>query len=200
MKNITQSPCSVSHRTLLFRSVRHRARFFLLILSLLVGFQSFALHPLKLSVVDITYEDKKLKVKFKLFVEDMDAVMGQYTKKPFTLVKFAEKDIDATTQKQIAAYMSEKFSIKINNMPLKFIFKKAYLDQAMLFTDYAVVFVEFETKWSLSTTIKTIEMINSVMFEVVPEQKNMANIHIGKVDQVFQFGNEENTPTQKANF
>lgn len=168
--------------------------------TLVVGFQSFALHPLKLSVVDVTYSDKKLKVKFKLFVEDMDAVMGQYTKKPFTLVKFADKEIDAPTQKQIAAYISGKFSMEINNVPLKFTFKKAYLDQAMLFTDYAVVFVELETKWLLSTPIKTISMTNSVMFEVVPEQKNMANIHIGKIDHIFQFENEANTTTQKVGF
>lgn len=172
----------------------------LLTLVLLVGFQSFALHPLKLSVVDITHKDKKLQVKFKLFVEDMDAVMGQYTKKPFTLVKFADKEIDAVTQKQIAAYIAEKFAMKINYVPLKFTFKKAYLDQAKLFTDYAVVFVELETKWSLSTEIKAIEMTNSLMFEVVPEQKNMANIHLGKIDHVFQFENEANTFVQKADF
>jgi hypothetical protein len=200
MKIITPSLCSVSHRTLLFSSVRHRARLFFLLLSLLLGFQSFALHPLKLSVVDITHVDKKLKIKFKLFVEDMDAVMGQYTKKPFTLVKFANKDIDAITQKQIANYMAGKFSMEINKVPLKFIFKKAYLDQAKLFTDYAVVYVELETKWSHSTEIKTIAMTNSVMFEVVPEQKNMANIHIGKIDHIFQFENEANIVTQKVDF
>ncbi len=172
----------------------------LLFLGLLIGFQSFALHPLKLSVVDVTHADKKLKVKFKLFVEDMDAVMGQYTKKPFTLIKFADKEIDAATQKQIAAYIAGKFSMEINNVPLKFTFKKAYLDQAKLFTDYAVVFVELETKWSLATEIKSIKMSNGLMFEVVSEQKNMANIHIGKVDHVFQFENEANTSIQKADF
>jgi len=172
----------------------------IIVFALLISFQSFALHPLKLSVVDVTHSDKKLKVKFKLFVEDMDAVMGQYTKKPFTLVKFADKDIDAVTQKQIAAYIAGKFSMEINNVPLKFTFKKAYLDQAKLFTDYAVVYIELETKWTLSTEIKTIRMTNSLMFEVVPEQKNMANIHIGKIDHVFQFENEANTTTQKVSF
>ena len=170
------------------------------IIALLFGFESFALHPLKLSVVDITHVDKKLLVKFKLFVEDMDAVMGQYTKKPFTLIKFADKNIDAPTQKQIAAYIAGKFSMEINNVSLKFSFKKAYLDQAKLFTDYAVVYVELETKWSLSTEIKTIRMTNSVMFEVVPEQKNIANIHVGKIDHIFQFENEASTTTQRANF
>lgn len=198
MKKITPHR-SDSHRTLSFRYVRLRARLLLLI-TLITGFQSFALHPLKLSVVDITHADKKLKVKFKLFVEDMDAVMGQYTKRPFTLIKFADKDIDATTQKQIATYIAEKFAMEINNVPLRFTFKKAYLDQAKLFTDYAVVFVELETKWSLSTEIKSIQMTNSVMFEVVPEQKNMANIHLGKLDHVFQFENEANSSTQKASF
>ena len=80
----------------------------LLTLVLLVGFQSFALHPLKLSVVDITHKDKKLQVKFKLFVEDMDAVMGQYTKKPFTLVKFADKEIDnSLVSKKIRNFLEQ---------------------------------------------------------------------------------------------
>jgi hypothetical protein len=130
----------------------------------------------------------------------MDAVMGQYTKKPFTLIKFADRDIDATTQKQIATYIAEKFAMEINIVPLKFTFKKAFLDQAKLFTDYAVLYVELETKWMLSTEIKTIKMTNSAMFEVVPEQKNMGNIHLGKIDHVFQFENEANSSTQKTVF
>jgi hypothetical protein len=160
----------------------------------------FALHPLKLSVIDITHSEKKITVKMKLFVDDTEACLGQYIKKPFSLVQFAGKDIDSPTQKQMAAYIAERFKISINNAPMQLFFKKAYLDQAKLFTDFAVVYMELEAKWILTTTIRSIKITDTIFFETIPEQKNIVNIHIDKYEHVMKFDNQENSTTAEATF
>src|SRR4051794_17676418 len=106
---------------------------FTFVLLFLLFQQSYAIHPINLSVGDIAYKDKKLHLKFKFFTDDLQATISQFCKLDLDIIN---KGIEASTQKCIEKYIAAKFETYINGSSVKWIFKKAYLNESVVFVEY----------------------------------------------------------------
>lgn len=158
-------------------------------------------HPLKLSVTDIAYKGKKITVKAKLFLDDFNACYSNYIKKGFDFVMYENKEIDMPTQKKIAQYVQQNLIMYIDGKLVHLNLKRAFIDQEKLFTDFAVIYVEMEAKWP-TPKIKNIKVKNTLMFESIPEQKNIVNVKFweDKAPELLQFENEEQVAFKEIQF
>jgi hypothetical protein len=162
---------------------------FTFILVLLIFHNSYALHPINLSVGDIVYKDKKLHLKFKFFTDDLQATISQYCKTGMDLMN---KGIDGNTEKCIERYIAAKFQTSINGVPLKWVYKKAYMNES-------VVYVEYEAKLENPAGVKSVKITNTLLFDVIAEQKNIINLNLfGKDDiKILVFNNDASEFTKE---
>lgn len=166
-------------KKLTYRSMKLK----LIIISVVCLVQSsFVLHPLKMSVGDITYKDKALHLKFKFFTDDLESTLQQFSKGPLGLVN---KGVDANSEKWIQKYVGANFSMQVNGEPLKWVYKKSYT----VAEKEGVVFVEYQAKYDKVNSIELIRIKNILLFDGIPEQKNIVNINLLNEIKVLQFEN-----------
>lgn len=158
-----------------------KLKFILLSIVCLVQ-SSFVLHPLKMSVADITYKEKTLHLKFKFFTDDLESTLQQFSKGPLDMVN---KGVDSNAEKWIKKYVDANFSMQLNGLPLKWVYKKSYT----VAEKEGVVFVEYQASYSNVNAIKSITIKNILFFDGVPEQKNVVNINLNNEMKVLQFEN-----------
>jgi hypothetical protein len=165
---------------------------FLIILSILIFHNSYAVHPINLSVGDIVYKDKKLFLKFKFFTDDLQATVSQFCKAEMDIVN---KGMDGTTEKCIERYVEAKFHTYINGNTVKWTYKKSYLSES-------VVYVEYEAKLEDPRTVKSIKITNTLLFDVIAEQKNIINLNLfGKDDiKILLFNNDPSEFTKEQTY
>ncbi len=155
---------------------------FLILLIALSSYKAFALHPINLSVGDIVYKDGKLYLKIKFFTDDLQATVSQYCKYS---VDIMNKGIDANSEKCIDRYILSKFEVYVNGSLLKWTYKRAYLREA-------VTYVEYEIKFNTIKSVKTLKIKNTLLFDVIAEQKNIVNVNLfgPNAIKVVKFDNE----------
>jgi hypothetical protein len=152
-------------------------RFFYLIVVLLLS--SAALHPVNMTVTNITYADKKLHMKIKFFADDLQGTLSQFCKVPMNLI---EKKIEGNSEKCLQRYASAKFETSVNSVPVKWNYKNAYLSND-------VIFVEYEASFPEVSKIKSVRIKNILQFEDFPEQKNIVNVNLFGDNKVLVFDN-----------
>ena len=135
---------------------------------LLVMLCSFALHKFYVGIYQVNYVAKKkeIQVTARIFVDDLEkALEARYKKKIYLSTP---KEI-AETNGFIKSYLSEKIQIKINSSVknLKFLGKE---------TEDNVLICYLTTP--VPEKINAIEMVNSVLTEIYPEQQNIVHINI----------------------
>jgi hypothetical protein len=166
---------------------------FALILAVLIFHNSYALHPVNLSVGDIVYKDKKLYLKFKFFTDDLQATISQFCKAEMDMMN---KGMNENTGKCIEQYIAAKFQTSVNGTPLKWVYKKAYLKES-------VVYVEYEAGLENPKAVKSVKITNTLLFDVIAEQKNIIHLNLFGKDDIkillFNNGSGEYTREQIYN-
>jgi len=135
------------------------------ILFLFIGFYAFA-HPVKLSVCDVTYQDGKIKMHYKLFQDDFIAFANIATNKK---LDFENKNKDATAF--IISYLNKHTSFKINGKSVTFKLKSNSKDATL-------VHIYLECKYNELQKENKIEIKNTILFDQFPEQINMYYIDL----------------------
>lgn len=134
----------------------------------LVVLCSFALHKFYVGIYQINYVAKKKEVQVtaRIFVDDLEkALEAKYKKKIYLSTP---KEI-AETNGLIKSYLSEKMQVKINSSVknLKFLGKETEDNVLICYLTAPV-----------PEKINSIEIYNSVLTEVYPEQQNIVHLTV----------------------
>ena len=142
-------------------------------------FQIFGIyHNINMSVTDITLKENKLEMKIKYFADDLQGSLSSANNLPVDLVNTPIEQ----NESKIKKYTDERLKIMVNNVPIKWKFKRAFLNNDVMMVEYAALFKD-------SQKIKSIQVKNLLMFDDFPEQKNIVNIHIHGKDEILAFEN-----------
>ncbi|NNL16245.1 MAG: peptidase E [Flavobacteriaceae bacterium] len=146
----------------------------LVLLILVISFLSFnTLHKYYVSVTEIEYisEQKSLQIISRVFIDDFESTLRNRYDERLTL---AVDNEDELVNYYTERYLKEKLKITINGEPIQFNFiGKEYEDDLMLSYLEAVNLNE----------ISTIEVVNRVLFETFPDQKNIVRFKINSTNK-----------------
>ncbi|MBT8394802.1 MAG: peptidase E [Bacteroidia bacterium] len=146
----------------------------LVLLILVISFLSFnTLHKYYVSVTEIEYisEQKSLQIISRVFIDDFESTLRNRYDERLTL---AVDNEDELVNYYTERYLKEKLKITINGEPIQFNFiGKEYEDDLMLSYLEAVNLDE----------ISTIEVVNRVLFETFPDQKNIVRFKINSTNK-----------------
>ncbi|MFC4636256.1 DUF6702 family protein [Dokdonia ponticola] len=129
---------------------------------------SFTIHKYYLSVTDITYntEEGSLQMITRLFYDDLEDVLRERYKEDLTVDETSnQEELDIYIKK----YLKAKMIIKVNGEEKNLSYLgKEYED------DYVVCYIEITD----ITSLKTLEIENTVLMDAFEEQKNMVHTDI----------------------
>ena len=164
---------------------------FTILLFLLLSYEAQAIHPITMSVGELVYKDKKMYLKFKFFTDDFEATLSQYCKSKTDLIN---GKINPSMEKCFQRYIASNFEFHINGSLIKWTYKGYYLKES-------VVYIEFETKFDNINSVKHLKVKNTLLFDVIAEQKNILNVNLLGLDKlkVLKFDNEALEYTEEVN-
>lgn len=155
------------------------------------------LHPLKMSVTDMNLVDEKVVVKTRVFSDDLQVSLSQFEKKAVVL---SESTFTEEKKKIIQKYMLDKFKVNINSKQVSFQTPEINFKRGESDNDVILITYTSKEKYSLDA-IKKISVQNITLFDFIPEQKNIVNIHFFKDHQkVMMFENESEDSIQEITF
>ena len=162
----------------------------LMIFLLLVAIQHRAtLHPINMTVTDISFKDKKICMKIKFFADDFQAALSQAMKVPVDLVNQPL----SKSEGHIKKYISARLNVLVDKAPVKWSYKKSWLSND-------VMYVEYEAVLKAPETIKSLEVKDVLMFDDFPEQKNIVNVTLNGDLQVLTYDNGSDDTLKKIDF
>jgi hypothetical protein len=142
-------------------------------IAILLAVSSFQiLHEIKISTSEITMKKNVMQIKLKFFADDLSSTVSQFVKQT---VDFNGTQVDATTMTYLNSYIKSNFAISINNTPLLLTFKSSLIDDN-LSTQIKTVWVTYECLYKNPEAIKSFELKNTLLFDGIPEQKNISKI------------------------
>ncbi len=136
---------------------------------------AFTMHKYYISLTKIEYkkESKSIQITMRIFIDDLQETINTTYNKDFELALPNEsKKIDTI----INNYLTGKFKIKINNI------QKAY---SYIGKEYENEVVYLYLEINNIESIKAIEIKNTVMMEIFPEQKNIIKLNINNTKKTF---------------
>ena len=135
---------------------------------LFVGLASFAAHKFYVSIYQIDYapEKKMLQITSRIFIDDLNEALFRKYKQKTQLGEQAETPADIALMKK---YLAENFSIKLNGQPKS-------INYLSLEFENNVIICYFNVKDA--TKVKTLEIRNTTLFELFPEQQNIINTNV----------------------
>nr|WP_321222138.1 DUF6702 family protein [uncultured Psychroserpens sp.] len=133
------------------------------LLALIFPFFLSTAHKYYVSVTQIEYVKKKKSVQIitRINVADLELTLQERFDKSITLTAINEK---STVDDYIKKYLKQKFQIKINTKEVAFNFVGKDYDN-----DQVACYLEIENV----EAIDTIEITNTVLFDLFPKQKNV---------------------------
>jgi hypothetical protein len=161
-----------------------------ILLILLIWATSFQpLHEIKISTSEIEMNKNIMQIRIKLFADDLSSSLSQIIKEP---VYFNGPKIDAATLKVVNAYVKSNFEIALNNIPIEYILKSNIIDNN-LSTQIKTVWLTYQYSYKNIAAIKSIELKNTLLFDGIPEQKNISKIMLeDKETKTLLFDNQNN--------
>ncbi|MFT3793408.1 DUF6702 family protein [Flavobacterium sp.] len=138
---------------------------FLLLALVLV---SFSVHQFYVSIYQIQYapEKKRLQITSRIFIDDLNAVLEAKNKQKAFL---GEKNESAEDVSRMKDYLLQHFSIKVNGQPKPIQFLSHEFENNVVICYFTV---------KDATKIKTMEIRNTALFELHPEQQNIINANV----------------------
>lgn len=140
--------------------------FFIVLIMPLFAFTT--LHKYYISVTQIDYieEKKSVQITTRIFIDDFESLIRARYDESITL---AEKDESLLVDTYVARYLNEKLKIKINGDEVDVIFIGKEYDG-----DIMRCYLEVEN----IDNIKSIEIVNNVLFDLFDEQQNIVKTKI----------------------
>ena len=133
-------------------------------------FSAFTVHKFYLSIYQVEYksEKKELQITSRIFLDDLvDAVEASSKKK----VSLGEKNQSAEDLILFEKYQNQHFIIKVNNKLVGYKYLSSELENN--------VFISYFKVENLGA-VKSIEVKNTALFEILPTQQNIIQIKSDK--------------------
>ena len=124
---------------------------------------SFGFHKFYIAIYQIEYaqEKKMLQITSRIFIDDINEVLEKnYHKK----THIGEKNESAEDIVLMNKYISDKFSIKVNGQNKPFQFVSTEVENNILIGYYKITDIP---------KIKTLEVKNTILIDLFPEQQNI---------------------------
>ncbi|GAA4238395.1 hypothetical protein GCM10022291_28700 [Postechiella marina] len=134
-----------------------------------------AMHKYYISVTQVEYipEKKSVQVITRIFIDDLERLIQERYDETIVLAEDAES---SDVNLYIERYLREKIKIKINNNDLNFAFIGKEYD-----LDIVRCYIEVEQ----INNIKSIEVVNKVLFDLYPEQQNIIKLKVNSKQKSF---------------
>lgn len=150
----------------------------------------FSFHPIHLSVANIDYnfKTKKLEISFRVFADDFEQIINS---KNDVVLNIGKKNEHKKTNNYIDSYISEHFSLTINNTKIKskkLVLKKRELKDITIWLYYSIDF---------SGGIKQIKIMNSILTDLYRDQKNLLIFTYKNKQTPLQFNSKNTIKTIK---
>ena len=139
-------------------------------LLIFLSFSAFTVHKFYVSIYQLEYksEKKELQITSRIFLDDLvDAVEASSKKK----VNLGEKNQSAEDLILFEKYQNQHFIIKVNNKLVGYKYLSSELENN--------VFISYFKVENLGA-VKSIEVKNTALFEILPTQQNIIQIKIDK--------------------
>lgn len=135
----------------------------LVVIIMFLGFSAFEYHKFYVSIYQINFnqKDKRLEITSRIFIDDLNEVLNKkYNKK----TSFSELKTNLEDLELLNKYLSEKFSIKVNDIvkPINYLSCE---------TEANVLICYFNIKEI--SKIKSLEIKNTALYELNSEQQNI---------------------------
>ena len=139
-------------------------------LLIFISFSAFTVHKFYVSIYQLEYksEKKELQITSRIFLDDLvDAVEASSKKK----VNLGEKNQSAEDLILFEKYQNQHFIIKVNNKLVGYKYLSSELENN--------VFISYFKVENLGA-VKSIEVKNTALFEILPTQQNIIQIKSDK--------------------
>ena len=152
---------------------------------------SGTMHPLKMSTTQLVYAQSKLQFTTHIFTDDLEATLKTY--EGAQQIDLINKGLDKNALSALKKHYLENFKVYCNHKPVALDIKKAYFKNNKV----EVVYIE-GTSEKLATP-QNLTVRNTLLFKIIPEQKNVINADMegkGEFDKTLIFEND-NPPFEK---
>lgn len=129
---------------------------------------SFSFHKFYIAIYQIEYaqEKKMIQITSRIFIDDMNEVLEKtYHKK----THIGEKNQSEEDVVLMNRYLLDKFSIKVNGQSKSFQYVSSEVDNNIIIGYYKITNI---------SKIKTLEVKNTVLMDLFPEQQNIVQSKI----------------------
>jgi len=164
-------------------------KFKILFILLIVPLFAFTAHKYYISLIKVEYktESKSIQVTMRIFIDDLQEAINKTYNKNFELGESDKKnDIDTL----INNYIKNNFVIKINSQNKNYLFLGKEDEKDVIFLYLEVENIE---------SIQSIEIKNSMLMDVFPEQKNIIKLTINDTKKTFLLTKEKDKDLLKLN-
>lgn len=162
-------------------------------ITIVIGFLSFfsftQLHDYYVSVTQIDYlkEKQSVQITSRVFLTDIESVLRQRYDRN---ISFGEAQEPKNLDTYLTQYLREKFTIKINEKKVDFVFiGKEY--------DYDIM--KFYLEIPHVKNIQSLEISNKVLFDIIQEQQNIIKTNINSKQKSVILVPQNNTFLLKYN-
>ncbi|MDD2985182.1 DUF6702 family protein [Flavobacterium sp.] len=135
---------------------------------LTIGLASFSVHKFYVSVTQIDFipEKKRIEVTARFFIDDLNNALENKYKAKFYLGSERETEIQ---KEQLKQYLSTHFSIRVNGKPKTMQFVQKEMEDDVLICYLKIIDI---------SKINTLEVKNTLLFEVLPEQQHITHTKV----------------------
>lgn len=134
---------------------------------------SFHEHYISLTKIDYAQEEKALQITMRFFIDDLEKALENRFE---TSMKLATDEEAESADSLIERYLEQKFKVSVNGqaMPHDYLGKQYENDEVFFFLEIGEV-----------EGIESLEVQNSMLFEVFEEQQNYVKISLGETRKTF---------------
>lgn len=145
-------------------------------------------HPLHISVTEITLDDKEqeLEIMIRVFTDDLEQAIRAESKNPELNIM---KPAGTTTDKLVWNYMQTRFKITANGEQLNLKYLGHEKDE-----DVTVFYIQVQPMQKF----ETISITNSIITELYDDQSNLVNVTSGETTKSLRL--MRNNPSGKLSF
>jgi hypothetical protein len=149
----------------------------------------FSLHPIHVSVTEISYDekDKELEIISRIFIDDLETAIRQAQNKPE--LNLLTPGSDTSIDKLVSGYFQSRLKIKLDGKEQKVVYLGHEIESEAILCYIQIPAVK---KW------KTIEVVNTVITELHDDQSNL--VHVTVRGDVKSLRLMQNNPSGKLTF
>lgn len=142
--------------------------------AILFFLSGFTAHEIKISTSEITLANSSIKIRIKLFADDLTSCLSQIAKKQ---VPFEGTSVDSKTLVLLNDYVKQNFMCSINNVNIHYRLVSSVIDNNQ---DMQLKTVElnYVADYKTGQSIKKCILKNTLLFDACPEQKNITKISL----------------------